>query len=101
MLRAGGEVPGVNPKDSSKEPVLYLIPAAVGKFLLHQFPVLAVLVNKSHQKQVLLQGPLFRGQIGPEVVLVVVLELLVVAGCVRGAVHGNSRAIYFQCYRPS
>jgi hypothetical protein len=70
----------MDPKDPAEEPVLYLVPTAMRKFLLNHFPVLAMVVQEIDKEEILLESPLFGGEVGPQVVFVVVLELLVVAG---------------------
>jgi hypothetical protein len=70
----------MNPKYPAEETILDLVPTSMGEFPLDQFPVLPVIVNQPYQKEILLESPLFGGQIGPKVVFIVVLELLVVSG---------------------
>lgn len=70
----------MNPQYPTEETILDLVPTSMGEFPLHQFPVLAMVVNQPYQKEILLESPLFGGQIGPQVVFVMVLKLLVVSG---------------------
>jgi hypothetical protein len=72
-------LPRMDSKNPTEQSILNLIAAAVGKLFLDEFPVLAVVVDERYQKQVLLNTPLFRGEVGPQIVIVVVFELLVVA----------------------
>jgi hypothetical protein len=46
---------------------------------LYDFPVLAVGVEEADEFEVLFDGPLIFAEVGPEVVVVVILELFVAA----------------------
>ncbi len=65
--------------DASEEAVLELISTTSRHALLDGPPVLPMLIDKRDQLQVVLHRPLLLSQVRPQVVLVVVLQLLVVA----------------------
>lgn len=75
----GGDLSSVDALDAAEVSILELVPAAARHLLLDYLPVLAVLIYQLYQQQVVLDRPIVPAQVGPQVVLVVVLQLLVVA----------------------
>jgi hypothetical protein len=79
-------------ENPAEESVLDLVAASVDHLLLDKFPVLAMLVEEVDQLQVFLQRPLLFAQVRPQVVLIVVLQLLMVSVSIKDKVLGNLRA---------